>query len=97
MYAYYSSEEQLVTQANQSVAPVPIRVEFETDTHRIRDCFVWDARERLLTPENFARAFCADLDLAPSWADTVAAQIRATLAARWPSLAETFDRMCESQ
>ncbi|KZV61172.1 SNF5-domain-containing protein [Peniophora sp. CONT] len=73
------SEEQLLVQANQSVAPVPIRVEFETDTHRIRDCFVWDARERLLTPETFARAFCADLDLAPSWADTVAAQIRAQL------------------
>lgn len=75
----YSSEEQILVQANQAVAPVPIRVEFETDTHRIRDCFVWDARERLLTPEAFARAFCADLDLAQGWADTVAAQIRAQL------------------
>ena len=62
------------------MALVPIRVEFETDTHRIRDCFVWNLHESLVTPEQFARTFCADLDLPPvPWADTVAAQIRAQL------------------
>ena len=62
------------------MALVPIRVEFETDTHRIRDCFVWNLHEALVTPEEFARTFCADLDLpAAPWADTVAAQIRAQL------------------
>jgi chromatin structure-remodeling complex subunit SFH1 len=36
--------------------------------------------ETLVTPEQFARTFCADLDLpATPWADTVAAQIRAQL------------------
>ena len=62
------------------MALVPIRVEFETETHRIRDCFVWNLHESLVTPEQFARTFCADLDLPPvPWADTVAAQIRAQL------------------
>jgi len=75
-----SSEELLANQAERSVALVPIRVEFETDTHRIRDCFVWNLHEALVTPEEFARTFCADLDLpAAPWADTVAAQIRAQL------------------
>jgi chromatin structure-remodeling complex subunit SFH1 len=75
-----SPEERLAEQAQRSVALVPIRVEFETDTHRIRDCFVWNLHESLVTPEQFARTFCADLDLPPvPWADTVAAQIRAQL------------------
>lgn len=74
------SEEQLADQAERSVALVPIRVEFETETHRIRDCFVWNLHESLVTPEEFARTFCADLDLpAAPWSDTVAAQIRAQL------------------
>lgn len=59
---------------------VPIRVEFETETHRVRDCFVWNLNETLIKPEVFARAFCADLDLAiVPWADTVTNQIRAQL------------------
>lgn len=77
---FFSAEEKLAEQAQRSVALVPIRVEFETDTHRIRDCFVWNLHESLVTPEQFARTFCADLDLPPApWADTVAAQIRAQL------------------
>lgn len=77
---FLSSEEQLANQAERSVALVPIRVEFETETHRIRDCFVWNLHESLVSPEEFARTFCADLDLpAAPWSDTVAAQIRAQL------------------
>ncbi len=75
-----SPEEKLAERAQRSVALVPTRVEFEMDMHRVRDCFVWNLHESLVTPEQFARTFCADLDLllAP-WADTVAAQIRAQL------------------
>lgn len=57
-----------------------MRVEFETETHRIRDCFVWDLNDALVKPDTFARIFCADLDLPMgTWADTVANQIRAQL------------------
>jgi chromatin structure-remodeling complex subunit SFH1 len=66
--------------AEKTSSLVPIRVEFETDTHRIRDCFVWNLNEALIKPETFAKTFCSDLDLPHTpWADTVANQIRAQL------------------
>lgn len=75
-----SSQEALEVQANKATTLVPIRVEFETDTHRIRDCFVWNLYENLIKPEAFARTFCADLDLPQvPWAETVTNQIRAQL------------------
>ncbi|KZT66911.1 SNF5-domain-containing protein [Daedalea quercina L-15889] len=76
----YFPFEALEYQARKPIALVPIRVEFETDTHRIRDCFVWNLHENLIKPESFARTFCADLDLPTNpWAETIAAQIRAQL------------------
>ncbi|KAJ6508308.1 SNF5-domain-containing protein [Mycena sanguinolenta] len=72
--------DSLDREAMRRAALVPIRVEFETDTHRIRDCFVWNLNEELIQPDNFARIFCTDLDLpAVPWAETVANQIRAQL------------------
>ncbi|KAF7327345.1 SWI/SNF chromatin remodeling complex [Mycena kentingensis (nom. inval.)] len=59
--------------------PVPIRVEFETETHRIRDAFVWDLSDDMIHPPAFARIFCQDLGLADEHADTVANQIFAQL------------------
>ncbi|KAJ7728845.1 hypothetical protein DFH07DRAFT_220851 [Mycena maculata] len=67
-------------EAGRRAALVPIRVEFETDTHRIRDCFVWNLNEELIRPESFAKIFCLDLDLPEvPWAETVTNQIRAQL------------------
>ncbi|KAI0775204.1 hypothetical protein BD413DRAFT_533985 [Trametes elegans] len=68
--------------AEKPTALIPIRVEFETDTHRIRDCFMWNLNESLITPESFAHIFCADLDLPQpqqQWVDIIAAQIRAQI------------------
>ncbi|ESK95183.1 rsc complex subunit sfh1 [Moniliophthora roreri MCA 2997] len=76
----YPDEEVLVQQSRRPSALVPIRVEFDTDTHRIRDCFVWNLYEEAIKPEAFARIFCNDLDLpVDTWADTVANQIKAQL------------------
>ena len=70
----------LQTQAQTRASLVPIRVEFETETLRIRDCFVWNLNETLIKPESFAKVFCADLDLPTvPWVETVANQIRAQL------------------
>ncbi|KAJ6504682.1 SNF5-domain-containing protein [Mycena vitilis] len=67
-------------EATRRAALVPIRVEFETDTHRIRDCFVWSLNEQLIQPDTFAKIFCTDLDLpAVPWVETVTNQIRAQL------------------
>jgi chromatin structure-remodeling complex subunit SFH1 len=41
---------------------------------------VWNLNEELVQPDNFARIFCADLDLpAVPWVETVTNQIRAQL------------------
>ncbi|KAG5634141.1 hypothetical protein DXG03_006286, partial [Asterophora parasitica] len=70
----------MLQHSNIKTALIPIRVEFETDTHRIRDCFVWNLNETLIKPETFARTFCNDLDLPlQPWLDTVANQIRAQI------------------
>ncbi len=75
-----SSEAALQSQAEKPTALIPIRVEFETDTQRIRDCFVWNVNEALITPETFARTFCLDLDLSlQPYAEIVANQIRAQI------------------
>ncbi|KAJ2986137.1 hypothetical protein NUW54_g9891 [Trametes sanguinea] len=72
----YFPQPAIEAQAEKPTALIPIRVEFETDTHRIRDCFMWNLNESLITPESFARIFCADLDLPLTpWVDTIAAQI----------------------
>ena len=65
--------------ASKRSSLIPIRVEFETDTHRVRDCFVWNTNEALIKPETFARTFCNDLDLPTSWTETIANQIRAQI------------------
>ncbi|KDQ62602.1 hypothetical protein JAAARDRAFT_66294 [Jaapia argillacea MUCL 33604] len=76
----YFTDDVMEAQAKRQTSLIPIRVEFETDTHRIRDCFVWNLRESLITPEAFARIFCTDLDLPHTpWAETVANQIRAQI------------------
>ncbi|KAF9533084.1 hypothetical protein CPB83DRAFT_845804 [Crepidotus variabilis] len=70
----------LEAQAQRRTSLVPIRVEFETDHHRIRDCFVWNINETLIKPETFATTFCNDLGISShEWASTIATQIRAQL------------------
>ncbi|KAI0069951.1 SNF5-domain-containing protein [Panus rudis PR-1116 ss-1] len=76
----YFSQYAMESQAWRPAAYVPIRVEFETETHRIRDCFVWNLNEGLIKPEAFARIFCFDLELPENpWVETIANQIKAQL------------------
>lgn len=77
--ATLSSVEDLESHSRIQPSLVPIRVEFETDTMRVRDCFVWNQREALIKPEDFANIFCQDLDLPAQWVDIVAAQIKTQL------------------
>ena len=79
-FIFYSPPDALERQAQRKTSLVPIRVEFETETHRIRDCFVWNVNEMLIKPETFAHIFCNDLEIPEKpWADTIAAQIRTQL------------------
>lgn len=59
---------------------IPVRIDIDTDTHRVRDCFLWNVNESLSTPDEFAQIFCQDLELNQGQhAGVVAAQIRAQL------------------
>ncbi|KAJ2697828.1 Chromatin structure remodeling complex protein sfh1, partial [Coemansia spiralis] len=49
--------------AEQEEALVPIRLELEVGDYRLHDAFVWNANERVVTPEQFAAIYCADLAL----------------------------------
>lgn len=44
---------------------VPIRLDLENDGLKVRDTFLWNKNEKLITPEKFAEILCDDLDLPP--------------------------------
>ncbi|KAG5361310.1 Chromatin structure-remodeling complex subunit SFH1 [Yarrowia sp. C11] len=60
---------------------VPIRVAVENiDVFRVQDFFLWDADEKILTPEQFATLTCADLDVPIGYSAQMSAQIKKQLA-----------------
>ena len=54
-------EREAIENANQQEELVPIRIDMELEGQKLRDCFVWNRNERLITPEAFAEAMCDDL------------------------------------
>ncbi|GJJ13190.1 hypothetical protein Clacol_007441 [Clathrus columnatus] len=83
----YVTPDVLLEQARKPSTLIPIRVEIETETHRIRDAFVWNLNEQIISPAAFARIFCADLDL-PSipYAEQIEGAIRSQIE-EWESVA----------
>ncbi|KAG9127044.1 Chromatin structure remodeling complex protein sfh1 [Ceratobasidium sp. 392] len=74
----YFSEARLAEAASKRAIYVPVRLELNTDTHQIRDSFLWNANESLITPSAFAHQLCLDLALPPAqYADLIAAAISA--------------------
>ncbi|KAF8316161.1 hypothetical protein DL93DRAFT_797049 [Clavulina sp. PMI_390] len=72
------SDLQRIAEAREIL--IPIRIDLDTETHRIRDAFLWNLNEEFTTPEGFARIFCADLELPfVPYVDQVAGAIRAQL------------------
>ena len=83
--------------ADQPEVLVPIRIDMELEGittifsiityirdflgHKLRDCFVWNRNERLISPESFAEAMCDDLRVPPGLfvrpiSDAIRAQCR---------------------
>ena len=58
----FPTEQQLQQQSEFAEVLVPIRIEFHTNTHRIKDVFLWNLHERLITPYQFAHIFLQDLE-----------------------------------
>ncbi|KAK0526406.1 Chromatin structure remodeling complex protein sfh1 [Tilletia horrida] len=62
LHKYYSDYD-LEEAAEQGECLIPVRIELETDTHRIRDVFCWNMRETLITPKEFAHMLLVDMEL----------------------------------
>ncbi|QRV86454.1 SNF5/SMARCB 1/INI1 family protein [Ceratobasidium sp. AG-Ba] len=62
----YFSESRLAEAASKRAVYIPIRIELNTETHQIRDSFLWNINETLISPTAFAQQLCLDLGLPPN-------------------------------
>ncbi|KAF8241040.1 SNF5-domain-containing protein [Tricholoma matsutake] len=46
---------------------VPIRLEFDVEHHKMRDTFVWNLNDPIVTPENFAQTVVEDYNLSANY------------------------------
>lgn len=51
--------------AAQEEILVPVRLDMDIEGQKLRDTFVWNKNETMLTPEQFSEVLCDDLDLNP--------------------------------
>ncbi|CAG8495611.1 7442_t:CDS:2 [Funneliformis caledonium] len=73
----YNSHKELERNAEQKEILIPIKLDFDIGTHKLRDTFTWNLNEKLITPEHFAEIMCLDLDLPSSeFVATIADSIR---------------------
>ncbi|RKP04435.1 hypothetical protein THASP1DRAFT_21127, partial [Thamnocephalis sphaerospora] len=71
-----STKQQLLEQAENTDTLVPIRLDLESDGHKLRDVFTWNLSETLITPEHFAEILCHDMKLPGAFISQVARSIR---------------------
>ncbi|KAF8653658.1 hypothetical protein AX16_003809 [Volvariella volvacea WC 439] len=54
-------------EANKPEQLVPIRLEFDVEHHKMRDTFIWNLNDPVVTPEIFAQTIVEDYNLAPNY------------------------------
>ncbi|CBY41225.1 unnamed protein product [Oikopleura dioica] len=57
------SDEKLKKNSEAYDSLVPIRLDMEIEGHKLRDSFTWNKNESCLTPSEFAKILCDDLEL----------------------------------
>jgi len=62
--------------ANRPEQLVPIRLEFDVEHHKMRDSFVWNLNDPVVTPEAFAQSVVEDYGLAPSYHSVITKSIQ---------------------
>ncbi|KAF9444193.1 SNF5-domain-containing protein [Macrolepiota fuliginosa MF-IS2] len=58
---------------------VPIRLEFDVEHHKMRDTFVWNLNDPIVTPESFAQSIIDDYGLAPNYHSVIVKSIQEQL------------------
>lgn len=75
--------------ANLPEVLVPIRMDMDIEGQKLRDTFMWNKNETLITPEMFGEVVCDDLDLNPvNFVPAISAAINQQL--------ESFPGECEN-
>ncbi|XP_067935696.1 SWI/SNF-related matrix-associated actin-dependent regulator of chromatin subfamily B member 1-like [Watersipora subatra] len=78
--------EAVAMNADQPEDLVPIRLDMEFDGQKLRDCFVWNRNEQLITTEQFAEILCEDLDINPiTFIPAISSAMRQQIDATAPS------------
>ncbi|KII91710.1 hypothetical protein PLICRDRAFT_51839 [Plicaturopsis crispa FD-325 SS-3] len=62
--------------ANRPEQLVPIRLEFDVEHHKMRDTFVWNLNDPVVTPESFAQSVVDDYNLMPSYHSVITKSIQ---------------------
>ncbi|KDQ16751.1 hypothetical protein BOTBODRAFT_30664 [Botryobasidium botryosum FD-172 SS1] len=76
----YIPQDKIDQAARRPEVLIPIKIDIDTETHRIRDSFVWNLNEDTITPDMFARTLCQDIDIPTHpYAEQIATSIRAQL------------------
>ncbi|KAH7882944.1 hypothetical protein F5I97DRAFT_1815281 [Phlebopus sp. FC_14] len=65
--------------ANRPEQLVPIRLEFDVEHHKMRETFVWNLNDPVITPELFAQTLVEDYGLAPSYHSMITKSIQEQL------------------
>ncbi|TFK53091.1 SNF5-domain-containing protein [Heliocybe sulcata] len=65
--------------ANRVEQLVPIRLEFDVDHHKMRDTFVWNLNDPIVTPEIFAQSIVDDYNMPQSYHSTIVKSIQEQL------------------
>ncbi|KTW28693.1 uncharacterized protein T551_02543 [Pneumocystis jirovecii RU7] len=58
-------KEIMLIQSQRPELLVPVRIEVDSDRHRLRDTFTWNLHEVSISPEQFAEVLCEDFSLPP--------------------------------
>lgn len=69
---------------------IPIRLDLDLGGHKLKDAFLWNLNEELVTPTEFAVNLCQDLGLANSHVDEIARDVRKQLEEYAPVANTTF-------
>ncbi|KAJ7628439.1 SNF5-domain-containing protein [Roridomyces roridus] len=62
--------------ANRPEQLVPIRLEFDVEHHKMRDTFVWNLNDPVISPEDFAQTVVEDYKLAPTYHSVIVKTIQ---------------------
>ncbi|GAA5948089.1 hypothetical protein JCM3765_007104 [Sporobolomyces pararoseus] len=76
VYTPSQTEEELEEFAETRTNLIPIQLDLDYRTFKIRDSFLWNIHEKFITPEMFSKTFCQDLELGFQEQQEVSKQIQ---------------------